>query len=74
MCSIHLLPSMLGGVTPSSVIPEILGEGRWTLCQNYGAASQRHAYTRAAIFLFKRPNAPRPVAVATWMKAKPTKR
>ena len=23
----------------------------WTLCHNYGAASQRHAYTRAAIFI-----------------------
>ena len=27
MCSIPLLPSMQGGVTPSSVIREILGEG-----------------------------------------------
>ena len=44
--SIHLLPSMLGGVTPASVIREILGEGEWTLCQNYGAASQRHARGR----------------------------
>ena len=23
----------------------------WTFCHNYGAASQRHAYTRAAIFI-----------------------
>ena len=42
MCLHTLLPSMLGGVTPASVIREILGEGRWTLCQNYNAASQRH--------------------------------
>ena len=41
MCSIHLFPSMLGGVTPSSVIRGILGEAGWKLCQNYGAASQR---------------------------------
>ena len=46
MCSIPLLPSMLGGVTPSSVIREILGEAGWTLCLNYGAASQRHAHGR----------------------------
>ena len=26
VCSIPLLPSMLGGVTPSSVIQEVLGE------------------------------------------------
>ena len=39
MCSIPLLPSMLGGVTPASVIREILREAGWTLCQNYGAAS-----------------------------------
>ena len=44
--SIHLLPSLLGGVTPASVIREILGEGEWTLCQNHGAASQRHARGR----------------------------
>ena len=41
-----LPPSMLGGVTPASVIGEILGEAGWALCQNYGAASQRHAYGR----------------------------
>ena len=45
MCSILLLPRMLGGVTPSSVIREIWVRG-WTLCQNYGAASQRHAHGR----------------------------
>ena len=39
--STPLLPSMLGGVTPDSVIREILGEVGWTFCQNYGAASQR---------------------------------
>ena len=37
---------MLGGVTPASVIPEILGEAGWTLCHNYGAASQRNARGR----------------------------
>ena len=46
MCSIPLLPSMLGGVTPASVIREILCEAGWTLCHNYGAASQRHARGR----------------------------
>ena len=51
MCSIPLLPSMLGGVTPSSVIRESWVRRGWTFCQNYGAASQRHAYTRAAIFI-----------------------
>ena len=46
---------------------------RWTLCQNYGAASQRHAFTLQPT-LFKRPIAPRPATVATWLKVKPTKR
>ena len=50
-CVLHTPVSQYAGWSdPSSVIREILGEGRWTFCQNYGAASQRHAYTRAAIF------------------------
>ena len=40
MYSVPLLPRKLGGVTLSSVIREILGEGRWTLCQNYGACAR----------------------------------
>ena len=39
VCSMPLLPSMLGGVTQASVIREILGEAGWTLCQKYNAAS-----------------------------------
>ena len=50
MCSIHLLPSMLGGVTPASVIQEILCEAEWTLSHNYGAASQRHARGRFVLW------------------------
>ena len=65
MYSVHLLPSMLGGVTLSSVIREILGEGRWTLCQNHGAASQRHAYTRVEKLETPQLHRPRVPASAT---------
>ena len=50
-CSMPLSPSMLGGVTPASVIREILGEAGWTLCQKYNAASHTMPFYTAANFI-----------------------
>ena len=51
-CVLHTpVTQYAGGVTPSSVIREILGEGGWTLWQNYGVVSHRYAYTCVAIFV-----------------------
>ena len=61
---VPLLPSMLGGVTPSSVMQEILVEAVWTLCQNHEqrrsamhmeasySCEKSSGYLRGAVFAF----------------------
>ena len=44
VCSMHLLPSMLGGVNLASVTRKILGEAGWQFCQKDHVTLTHHSF------------------------------
>ena len=65
VCSMLLLPSMLGEGHPVQCYPEILGEAGMNILPELWCSVAAPCLHTCSHFCFKRPNAPRLMAVAT---------